>query len=313
MIVRDRPSGLRLFLALRGSVLPRILPALIVNIVIATLVTWSHGDLFQLKITLTTIPFTLIGLPLSIFLGFRNNAAYDRFWEGRKLWGELVLRSRNVARQCLSLIDYPAPAHAADGLRDARVRMVYRTIAFNHAVRDLLREQPAHAGLQTLLLPAEWQALQSAPHRPDFLMQQMGMDLRQCLKEGRIDPCLAASIDGTLSALTGAAASCERIRNTPVPFSYTLLLHRTAYLYCFLLPFGLVDSIGFMTPFVVAIVAYTFFGLDALGDEIEEPFGLEPNDLPLDAICRAIEIDLRSALGDPAVPAPLAPVNDCLT
>ncbi|WP_426197577.1 bestrophin family protein [Massilia sp. DWR3-1-1] len=313
MIVRDRPSGLRLFLALRGSVLPRILPALIVNIVIATLVTWSHGDLFQLKITLTTIPFTLIGLPLSIFLGFRNNAAYDRFWEGRKLWGELVLRSRNVARQCLSLIDYPAPAQAADGLRDARVRMVYRTIAFNHAVRDLLREQPAHAGLQALLLPAEWHALQNAPHQPDFLMQQMGMDLRQCLKEGRIDPCLAASIDGTLSALTGAAASCERIRNTPVPFSYTLLLHRTAYLYCFLLPFGLVDSIGFMTPFVVAIVAYTFFGLDALGDEIEEPFGLEPNDLPLDAICRAIEIDLRSALGDPAVPAPLAPVNDCLT
>jgi putative membrane protein len=313
MILRDRPSGLRLFLALRGSVLPRILPALIVNIVIATLVTWSHGDLFQLKITLTTIPFTLIGLPLSIFLGFRNNAAYDRFWEGRKLWGELVLRSRNLARQCLSLIDYPASARAGNGLADARVRMIYRTIAFNHAVRDLLRGQPSAAGLKELLLPAEFEQMGHAPNKPDFLMQQMGMDLRQCLKERRIDPCLAASIDNTMSALTGASASCERIRNTPVPFSYTLLLHRTAYLYCFLLPFGLVDSIGFMTPFVVAIVAYTFFGLDALGDEIEEPFGLDANDLPLDAICRAIEIDLRAALRDPNVPAPLAPVNDCLT
>lgn len=311
MIVRERPSGLRLFLALRGSVLPRILPALIVNIAIATLVTWSHGDLFQLKITLTTIPFTLIGLPLSIFLGFRNNAAYDRFWEGRKLWGELVLRSRNLARQCLSLIDERAPPDT--GLADIRARMVYRAIAFNYAVRDLLRELPPHAGQQALLLPAEWRALQTAANGPDYLMRQMGVDLRTCLKEGRIDPCLAASIDGTLSALTGAAASCERIRNTPVPFSYTLLLHRTAYLYCFLLPFGLVDSIGFMTPFVVAIVAYTFFGLDALGDEIEEPFGLESNDLPLDAICRAIEIDLRTALGDPDVPAPLAPVNACLT
>lgn len=311
MIVRERPSGLRLFLALRGSVLPRILPALIVNVAIATLVTWSHGDLFQLKITLTTIPFTLIGLPLSIFLGFRNNAAYDRFWEGRKLWGELVLRSRNLARQCLSLIDERAPPDT--GLADIRARMVYRAIAFNYAVRDLLRELPPHAGQQALLLPAEWRALQTAANGPDYLMRQMGADLRTCLKEGRIDPCLAASIDGTLSALTGAAASCERIRNTPVPFSYTLLLHRTAYLYCFLLPFGLVDSIGFMTPFVVAIVAYTFFGLDALGDEIEEPFGLESNDLPLDAICRAIEIDLRTALGDPDVPAPLAPVNACLT
>ena len=117
MIQRDRPSGLSLFLALRGSVLPRILPALIVNIAIASLVTWSHGDLFELKITLTTIPFTLIGLPLSIFLGFRNNAAYDRFWEGRKLWGELVLRSRNFARQCLSLTTTRRRRRPAQGWR----------------------------------------------------------------------------------------------------------------------------------------------------------------------------------------------------
>jgi putative membrane protein len=313
MIIRDRPSGLKLFLLLRGSVLPRILPTLVVNIVIATLVTWSHGDLFDLKITLTTIPFTLIGLPIAIFLGFRNNAAYDRFWEGRKLWGELVHRSRSFSRQCLSLIDYPAAADASGGLADARVRMVYRAIAYAHALRDLLRRQETAAELNTLLLPCELAQMEKSSSKPDFLMLQMGMDLRQCLKEGRIDPCLAASIDATLSSMTAAGASCERIKNTPIPFSYTLLLHRTAYIYCFLLPFGLVDSIGFMTPFVVAIVAYTFFGLDALGDEIEEPFGLESNDLPLDAICRAIEIDLREALRDRHVPAPFAPINYCLT
>jgi putative membrane protein len=313
VILRDRPSGFKLFLALRGSIVPRILPALLVNITIATLVTWSHGDLFRLKVTLTTIPFTLIGLPLAIFLGFRNNAAYDRFWEGRKLWGELVLRSRSLARQCCSLINYPAPASIAEGLTDVRVRMVLRAIAFNFAVRDLLRRQPAAPATQELLVAGEWDAVQRAPNPPDCLMLHMGMDLGQCLKEGRIDPCLAVSIDATLTALAGAAAGCERIRNTPVPFSYVLLLHRTSYLYCFLLPFGLVDSIGFMTPFVVAIVAYTFFGLDALGDELEEPFGRDANDLPLDAICRAIEIDLRAALGDPDLPAPLAPVNYRLT
>jgi len=311
--VRDRPSGLKMFLAVRGSVLPRILPALLVNVAVATLVTWSHGDLFRLKITLTAIPFTLIGVPLAIYLGFRNNAAYDRFWEGRKLWGELVLRSRSLARQCLTLVDYPAPALAAGGLADLRVRMVLRAIAFNLALRDLLRRQPADRAMQALLLPGEWEAMQGAPNQPDFLMLNMGMDLRQCLKEGRIDPCLVVSIDATLTALAGAAAGCERIKNTPVPFSYTLLLHRTSYLYCFLLPFGLVDSIGFMTPFVVAIVAYTFFGLDALGDELEEPFGLEANDLPLDTICRAIEIDLRAALQEPLLPAPLVPVNYRLT
>ncbi|MDY7575193.1 bestrophin family protein [Actimicrobium sp. CCI2.3] len=313
MIIRDRPSGLKLFLLLRGSVLPRILPTLIVNIVIATLVTVSHGDLYTLKITLTTIPFTLIGLPIAIFLGFRNNAAYDRFWEGRKLWGELVLRCRNLSRQCQSLIDDPEPAVASLGLADVRVRMIYRAIAFSLALRDRLRNQPITGELQTLLLPGEWEHMEAARNKPDFLMLRMGQDLRLSLKEGRIDPCLAVAIDTTLSAMTAAAASCERIRNTPIPFSYTLLLHRTAYIYCFLLPFGLVDSIGFMTPFVVAVVAYTFFGLDALGDEIEEPFGTESNDLPLDAICRAIEIDMRASLQDTSIPPPLMPINFCLT
>ena len=313
MIIRDRPSGLKLFLLLRGSILPRILPTLVINIVVALLVTWSHGDLWELKITLTTIPFTLIGLPVAIFLGFRNNSAYDRFWEGRKLWGELVLRSRNLARQCLSLVEGEGEARAGDGLGDVRVRMILRAIAFVHTLRDQLRQQALDPRVAGMLGAQEVAQAQHAPNRPDYLMQRMGQDLRQCLGEKRIDPCLAASIDATLSAMTAAAASCERIKNTPVPFSYSLLLHRTAYMYCFLLPFGLVDSIGFMTPVVVAIVAYTFFGLDALGDELEEPFGTEPNDLPLDAICRAVEIDLRSALGDEHLPPPLAPVDYCLT
>ena len=155
MIVRDRPSGLRLFLLLRGSILPRILPSLIVNTLVATVVTLTHGDLFALKITLTTIPFTLIGLPLAIFLGFRNNAAYDRFWEGRKLWGELVHRSRSFSRQCQSLISDPMPAHARLGLSDIRVRMIYRAIAFAHALkhhlRDTATEPQANADLKALM------------------------------------------------------------------------------------------------------------------------------------------------------------------
>ena len=313
MIVRDRPSGFRLFLLLRGSVLPRILPALTINILIATLVTISHGDLFELKITLTTIPFTLIGLPISIFLGFRNNAAYDRFWEGRKLWGELLLRARNLSRQCQSLIDDPLPARASNGLSDIRVRMILRTIAYCHALRDLLRNQETKPEMAQWLTAEELQKMQLSRNKPDFLMLNMGQDLRQTLKEGRIESCLAANLDATLSTITAAGAACERIRNTPIPFSYTLLLHRTAYIYCFLLPFGLVDSIGFMTPFVVAIVAYTFFGLDALGDEIEEPFGTETNDLPLDAICRTIEIELRESLQDTTIPEPLKPVDYCIT
>jgi putative membrane protein len=313
VIVRNRPSGLRLFLTMRGSILARIWKSLVVTTVLAIVVTFTQGALLHHKITLTTIPFTLIGLPLAIFLGFRNNSAYDRYWEGRKLWGELVLRSRNLARQCLSLIGHaPAKPDGRD-LTDIQTRMIRRAIGFAHALRHHLRDTDSTAEMKSFVPEEEWRQIAKASNKPHFLMLRMGEDLRRCINEGRIDNCLAASIDSTLSAMTAAAAACERIKNTPIPFSYTLLLHRTAYLYCFLLPFGLVDTIGFMTPFVVAIVAYTFFGLDALGDEIEEPFGISANDLPLEAICRTIEINLRESLGDENVPAPLAPVEYCLT
>jgi putative membrane protein len=119
-------------------------------------------------------------------------------------------------------------------------------------------------------------------------------------------------VDRTIGQLADVLGGCERIRHTPLPFSYAVLLHRTVYVYCYLLPFGLVDSIGALTPVVVGIVAYTFFGLDAIGDEIEEPFGLTANDLPLTALSYGIEIAVREAIGDDAMPEMPSPVAYCL-
>ena len=220
MIVRDRPSGLQLFLVMRGSVLGRIWQKLLVTTLIAIVVTLSHGAILHHKITLTTIPFTLIGLPLAIFLGFRNNSAYDRYWEGRKLWGEMIYGSRNFARQCLSLV---APAPLADaGPADVRNRMIYRAIAYAHALRHQLRDTDSSADVEALLAPDEWHRYAAAVHKPHFLMDRMGEDLRRCIADGRVDGCLAAAIDSTLSALVAACAACERIKGTPIPFSYTL-------------------------------------------------------------------------------------------
>lgn len=312
MIVRGRPSGFKLFLVLKGSILNQIWAVLLVNILLATVVTLNHGNFFKLDTTMSVVPFTLLGLPLAIFLGFRNNAAYDRYWEARKHWGELVLQSRNFSRQCLSLIECRTPIKVHEGFQDIRIRMIYRAIAFAHALRHLLRNTDAAIELKPLLEPSEWeQAVQSA-NIPNYLMLQMGKDLRQCIDDKKLDSYFAVAMDKTISSMSANVAACERIKNTPIPFSYTLLLHRTAYLYCFLLPFGLVDAIGYMTPFVVGIVAYTFFGLDALGYEIEEPFGDAPNDLALSAICRSIEINLRDAIGEKHELEPLAPVNYCL-
>jgi putative membrane protein len=303
MIVRDRPSALRLFLVVRGSVLPNIWASLLGTTLLAIAVTCTHGTLWGHKIAIGAVPFTLMGLPLAIFLGFRNNVAYDRYWEGRKQWGELVTRSRSLARQCLSLME---PGDTPEG---PRTRMLRRAIAFAHALRHGLRGSDPAADVQPWIAPDEWARLHQLPNLTHALMLEMGADLGRCLRERRIDPVLVPGIDATLSAMNGAATACERIRGTPIPFSYTLLLHRTAYLYCVLLPFGLVDAIGDLTPLVTLLVAYTFFGLDALGDEIEEPFGTSDHDLPLEAMCRTIEIDLRTALGDTQLPPPLLPVD----
>lgn len=312
MIVRERPNGLRLFFIIKGSIIPRIKWPLFVTILLASIVTATHGTLFKLKITMTPIPFSLIGLALAIFIGFRNSASYDRYWEGRKLWGELIIMCRSLTRQILTFIssererfpDWPPFEHG-----DLRTAMVYRLIAFAHALRHHLRDSDSLDELREFLGDDEAAQLGLAHSKPLFLLQRMAHDLRYCIENKQIQKYFAAGMDVNITALTTVLTGCERIKNTPIPFTYNLLLHRTAYLYCFLLPFGLVDSIGFMTPFVVGIVSFTFFGLDALGDEIEEPFGMLPNDLALSSMCRTIERDLQAALGETHLPEPLLPVN----
>jgi putative membrane protein len=279
---------------------------------VATLVTLTHGFIYQWKVTLTTVPFSLMGLALAIFLGFRNNAAYDRYWEARKLWGEVVFRSRSFARQVQTLLHFDRPAGPADR-GDPRHGLILRTIAFASALRHQLRGSDPLPEMRRLLPAAEAARFAAARSGIDYLLRCNGEALGLLLREGRLDAPVAADMDQSLTALAAAAAGCERIQNTPMPFPYTLLLHRTASLYCFLLPFGLVDTVGFMTPFVVAIIAYTFFGLDALGDEIEEPFGMADNHLPLDAMCLDIEIHLREALGETELPPHPVPVDSRLT
>jgi putative membrane protein len=312
VIVGERPYGIQLFYRLRGSVLPHIAWELVTCTGVAVFVTLTHGFVYQWKITLTTVPFSLIGLALAIFLGFRNSAAYDRYWEARKLWAELLHRSRSFARQVQTLLHFDAPAGAGD-LGDPRRTLVLRTIAFAHVLRGQLRGVDARADVERLLGAQEAREIAAVRLGTDDLLRRMGEQLGAFLRARQLDAPLAADLDLNLSGLAAVAAGCERIRNTPIPFPYTLLLHRTAWLYCFLLPFGLVDSVGFMTPFVVAIVAYTFFGLDALGDEIEDPFGLADNHLPLDAFCREIEASLLQALGTRDLPPPLQPVDGRLT
>lgn len=304
MIVRERPGMFRLFLIWRGSILPRVLPEMLVATAVAVALTglesWRPGLLPEMP----SAPYALLGLAFSIFLGFRNSACYDRWWEARKQWGQLVVDQRSFARDSV-VLERPGD--------DLRCRLLRRGLGFVHALSAQLRGRDAVAAVRPWLDAAEAEALSGSRNPADALLRRQGEELAAALREGRIDAIVYRGLCERLQAMSGVQAACERIRHTPLPFAYTLLLHRTAHLFCLLLPLGIVHAAGWATPVLTAVVAYTFFGLDALGDQLEEPFGTLENDLPLDAIARVIEIDVREAMGERDLPPPLQPQGYQLT
>ena len=296
MIVRPRPGILKLFFVLRGSIVPRIAPQLCFFAVYATAVVlvarFTGFDFAGYSLA----PFTLLGVTLSIYLGFRNNAAYERWWESRKLWGQLAYEVRNLSRASLALV----PEHSA------QVRpMLMEALAFCHFLRGELRNVNVIEEARAFI-GNDVDTLAALQNKPDELLRRMGRRLGALKAAGHIDAIGFRILDEHLSNMAALQAGCERISTTPLPFAYTLLLHRSAYVFCLLLPFGLVASTGWGTPLFTVVVAYSYFGLDALSEELEDPFGTEDNDLPLDSLCRTCEISVREALGEPspAMPAP---------
>lgn len=299
MIVRPRPHPLQLLFIIRGSIILDIAPKVLVILALACAVVWLSRSYPTILLATGAVPFSIIGLALSVFLGFRNNACYDRWWEARKHWGDLIVQARALARESEALLPDPA----------TRTRVVHGVIGFAHALAASLRGEDSLAVTGKWLPTEVHSRLQSAPNVPDVIVRALNQELAHCLRHGQLTDVLYQGLSQRLLALTAIQAACERIRNTPVPFAYSLLLHRTAWLFCLLLPFGLVAALGEMTPLVVTLIAYTFFGLDSLGDELEEPFGVLENSLPLNALVRIIEIDLLSGLGETDLPAPLTPDN----
>ncbi len=282
MIVRERPNALTLLYTMRGSIVPTIAPRVAVVVAVAALVTWVariEPHLFQ---GLSPAPLTLTGLALSIFLGFRNNACYDRWWEGRRQWGQLIAEAYGFTRDARGLLDPPAARVA--GLRLA---------AFAEALRAQLRGQPATETPQAVLLA------QSDAFAALF-------------RSGELSDVQYRLFSDRLQALTNIQLACERLASTPLPFAYSLLVHRTAWLFCLFAPFGLVGTMGLGTPVAAAVLAYAFFGLDALGEELEAPFGESQNALPINALQRATERAVLATLGDADLPPPLEPVDHLL-
>ena len=307
MIVKQKLSAIKLFFTLRGSVLPKVYPQILLISLISAFITNVQHIFPSSFSSYSVAPFTLLGIALSLFLGFRNNASYQRWWEARGLWGQLVYDARSLCRQALSYIDEDNPIG-----RDTQRRLIHLSIAFSHAVRHRLRETSPWEDIERFVEPLHHNKMRQAKNLPDYLMRLMGKELGYCRQQHLLSEQMVQNMDERLNSMTVVLAACERIYNTPLPFAYTLLVHRTTYLYCFMLPFGLVSSLGWVTPLICGVIAYTFFGLDALSEELEEPFGLAPNQLALTALSRTIEINLLEALGETDLPPDIVPIKGYL-
>ncbi|MGB5974101.1 MAG: bestrophin family ion channel [Nodosilinea sp.] len=270
-----------LLFRLRGSVIPAVTPRVLLCglFSLGILLLYNRGWPLSSPILGSLVPSLVLGL----LLVFRTNTSYERFWEGRKLWGNVVNLSRNLARQMWVAIAVPRPAdHEA---KKAAVRLLP---TFAIAMKLHLRGEAPVAELAGLLTAEQLARLQQTGNPPleiafwiaDYLQAQQ---IRGTLNPYQLTSCLE-SLDGLVSAMGG----CERILKTPVPVAYSIHLKQLLMLYCLALPFQMVASVGWATPFLVGLISFAVFGIEEIGIEIENPFGRDPNDLPLDALCRTI-------------------------
>ncbi|MBN3852196.1 hypothetical protein G3N59_02260 [Paraburkholderia sp. Ac-20340] len=299
MIIRPTPNWFRMLFVWHGSVLKAIIPQLAFMTLVSVLAMYSHGRIFGEKIPLNTTPFTLCGVALTIFLAFRNNASYERYWEARRLWGNVLIAARALISQFRNYV--PASSAPYENRRIPRL-----LIAFAYALKHQLRHSDPRADLERLLGFEQAANLTARVFQPIVLLDEARRHLAALNRSGALSDTKLWMLDRQLNDLGAAVGGCERILSTPIPFAYGVLLHRTVYAYCALLPFGLIDSIGFATPLICVFVSYTLLALEAIAGQISDPFGLAPNNLALDSMTCTIERAVLE-LCDEAMPPPVQP------
>ncbi|WP_294961620.1 bestrophin family ion channel [uncultured Flavobacterium sp.] len=282
MIIKKKDNWFKMLFEWKGSVLPQLIPRLFLLFLFSFLVFYYKSFLLEYNLHINPAIFTLFGIALAIFLGFRNNVSYDRFWEGRKLWGALLNDSRSLARQSITLLN--SKENKAESQN-----FINLLIAFVYALKHQLRDTDASEDLNRLLSSDFRDKLKDVHFKPIIILKELGLWVKKAKEEGKIDGMAQLAFEENLNKLSDIVGGCERIASTPIPYTYSVLLHRTVYIYCFMLPFGFVETLGWITPFVIVFIAYTFVALEAIADELEEPFGVQPNDLALDAMSLMIE------------------------
>jgi ion channel-forming bestrophin family protein len=276
----------------------------------------AYNGLHWEWVALPNVPLALYGSAIGVILGFRNNSAYSRWWEARTLWGAIVNNSRSWGRQIMTGMRAQRPEEAAV-LKETQRRLLYLQIAFVHSLRQHLRGLEPWYELKPMLESAglsveELTALRAQKNIPLAIQQRMGRLLDDCLERGWMDPMQWRAMDESLNDLADAQGGCERIKNTPMPKQYDYFPQFFVQIYCVLLPLALVTSMGWFTPLGSTLAGFMFLALDKIGRDLEDPFDNTMFDVPMTAITKTIETNLRQMLGETELPEPEKPVAGVL-
>lgn len=288
MIVRPEQSWLRKLFSWRGSIMRKISPQLCFFIMlnIAYLFVLPLLHLHGIMAKESSFYFIGISISISVFLGFRNNTAWLRYWEARKLWGDLLIVSRSLMREVINTTNTSA---------EEKKVVLDLIVTYCTTLKAKLRHGPVPISralnYQHLTTPC------------NALLQNVG----QWLYQHRPNDFVYRNFNHYLNQMSTIQGGCERISNTPIPYAYSLLLHRTVGIFCAVYPLLLIHDFGVLTLLFSIFTTYALLALDAIATELEDPFGTEDNDLPLNAICNAIEIDLREMVKDSLIPPKLKP------
>jgi len=225
--------------------------------------------------------YSLIGFVISLLLVFRTNTAYDRWWEGRQRWGALVNDTRNLAIKISTMI-------ANDEDRNYFERMIPN---FVFAMKGHLRDNVIMDELD--LIPTESEKLERSNHIPNAISQMIYERIQTIKRAVGISEEEYIVLDKNMNALLDSLGACERIHNTPIPFSYSLFLKKFIFIYVTTMPLAFVTSFGYYSAILATFVFYVLVSMEVLAEEIEDPFGMDDNDLPTDQLSDKIKTNVQ--------------------
>lgn len=273
----------------QSSVIPAIIPRVIFCGFFGLFICIFH--FYYLNVGLPILSSVVPSIVLGLLLVFRTNTAYERFWEGRKLWGALVNAIRNLARAILVSVQDSSAAE-----RQEKIKILNLLIVFAIATKLHLRNQTINEQIINLIPTAWYEKLQQAHNAPlqvAFLIQDY---LQQQFHRDRINSYQLTSMLQLLDVMVDTLGGCERILKTPIPVAYSIHLKQLLLIYCLTLPFQLVTELQWLTAPIVSVISFTVFGIEQIGIEIENPFGHDANDLPLENICKTIQINIEELM-----------------